>query len=245
MQSVRRQAIEALRRRLIRRSPPRSASSVHSFTTLTRQTTCGPHCHATFSAPWAATQSRGAKTLGSDVRLGNVILRKGRIYQVIKAQHSHQGRGGATIQVELRDVDTGNKTVERFRTDEAIEKVFVEDKTFTFLYKEGGSIMLMEPETFEQLEVSEELFGKAASYLKEDMAVTLQYYDGRPMSASVPTRVTCTVVEAQAHTKGQTVAPQYKRVVVDNGLTIMAPSFVEAGDHIVVNTMDDSYITRA
>ncbi|KAJ4801246.1 Elongation factor P [Rhynchospora pubera] len=245
MQSVRRYATQALRRRLIGRSPPPYAASVHSFTTLTRRTTSGTHCHATFSAPWAATQSRGAKMLGSDVRLGNVILRKGRIYQVIKAQHTQQGRGGATIQVELRDVDTGNKTVERFRTDEAIEKVFVEDKTFTFLYKEGDSIMLMEPETFEQLEVSEELFSKAASYLKEDMAVTLHYYDGKPMSASVPTRVTCAVVEAQAHTKGHTVAPQYKRVVLDNGLTIMAPPFVEAGDHIVVNTMDDSYITRA
>jgi translation elongation factor P len=182
--------------------------------------------------------------LGTDVRLGNVIQRKGRIYQVIKAQHTHQGRGGATIQVELRDVDTGNKTVERFRTDEAIEKVFVEEKTFTFLYKEGDSIMLMEPETFEQLEISKELFGKAAAYLKEDMAVTLQYYDDRPMSASVPTRVTCTVVEARAHTKGLTIAPQYKRVVLDNGLTVMAPPFVEAGDEIIVNTMDDSYFTR-
>ncbi|KAF3330198.1 putative translation elongation factor P [Carex littledalei] len=209
MQSVRRQAIEALRRRLIRRSPPPFSASSHSFTTLTKRTTSGPHCHATLSAPWAATQTRGAKMLGSDVRLGNVIQRKGRIYQVIKAQHTHQGRGGATVQVELRDVDTGNKTVERFRTDEAIEKVFVEEKTFTFLYKEGDSIMLMEPETFEQLEVSKELFGKSAAYLKEDMPVTLQYYDGRPMSASVPTRVTCTVIEARAHTKGLTAAPQH------------------------------------
>ncbi|XP_020095658.1 uncharacterized protein LOC109715182 isoform X2 [Ananas comosus] len=147
--------------------------------------------------------------------------------------------------VELRDVDTGNKTTERFRTDEAIERVFVEEKSFTFLYHEGDSVMLMEPTTFEQLEVPKEMFGKAAAYLKDDMSVTVQYYDGRPMSASVPQRVTCTVVEAQPNTKGLTAAPQYKRVVLDNGLTVLAPPFVEAGDEIVINTTDDSYMTRA
>ncbi|XP_015691198.1 elongation factor P isoform X1 [Oryza brachyantha] len=197
------------------------------------------------AAPWAAIQRRGAKMLGSEVKLGNVIQRKGRIYQVIKAQHSHQGRGGATIQVELRDVDTGNKITERFRTDEALERVFVEEKSFTYLYQEGDTVTLMEPETFEQLEVSKELFGKTAAYLKDEMKVTLQYFDGRPMSASVPPRVTCTVVEAQPHTKGITAQPQYKRVLLDNGLTVLVPSFVEAGENIVISTADDSYMTRA
>ncbi|XP_072951659.1 uncharacterized protein [Typha angustifolia] len=186
-----------------------------------------------------------SEALKFSVRLGNVIQRKGRIYQVLKAQHTQHGRGGATIQVELRDVDTGNKTTERFRTDEAIERVFVEEKSFTYLYQEGESVMLMEPSTFEQLEIRKELFGKSAAYLKDDMSVTLQYYDGRPMSASVPQRVTCTVVEAQPNTKGLTAAPQYKRVVLDNGLTVLAPPFVEAGDEIVINTTDDSYMTRA
>ncbi|OEL27667.1 Elongation factor P [Dichanthelium oligosanthes] len=181
------------------------------------------------AAPWAAIQRRGAKMLGSDV---------------IKAQHSHQGRGGATIQVELRDVDTGNKVTERFRTDEALERVFVEEKSFTYLYQEGETVMLMEPETFEQIEVSKELFGKAAAYLKDEMKVNLQYFDGRPMSATVPPRVTCTVVEAQPNTKGLTAQPQYKRVVLDNGLTVLAPPFIEVGEKIVISTADDSYMTR-
>ncbi|XP_039831671.1 elongation factor P-like isoform X1 [Panicum virgatum] len=172
-------------------------------------------------------------------------LKQGRIYQVIKAQHSHQGRGGATIQVELRDVDTGNKITERFRTDEALERVFVEEKSFTYLYQEGDTVMLMEPETFEQIEVSKDLFGKAAAYLKDEMKVNLQYFDGRPMSATVPPRVTCTVVEAQPNTKGLTAQPQYKRVVLDNGLTVLAPPFIAAGEKIVISTADDSYMTRA
>ncbi|XP_008813733.1 elongation factor P isoform X1 [Phoenix dactylifera] len=246
MQTARRRLLRAL---LFPRPPPSSSSPI---TTLARgaskpfnRALDGSLPRATLGAPWAAIQTRGAKVLGSDVRLGNVIQRKGRIYQVLKAQHTQHGRGGATIQVELRDVDNGNKVTERFRTDEAIERVFVEEKSFTYLYQEGDSIALMEPSTFEQLEVPKELFGKAAGYLKEDLTVTLQYYDGKPMSASVPQRVTCTVVEAQPYTKGLTAAPQYKRVVLDNGLTVHVPPFVEAGDKIVINTTDDSYMTRA
>ncbi|KAJ4971290.1 hypothetical protein NE237_004389 [Protea cynaroides] len=195
--------------------------------------------------PWAAVQNRGAKVLGTDVRPGNVVQRKDRVYQVLKAQHTQHGRGGATIQVELRDVDSGNKIIERFRTDEAIERVFVEDKSFTFLYTEGDSIMLMEPNTFEQIEVHKDLFGKAAAYLKDEMKVSLQLYDGKPMSASVPTRITCTVAEAQDPMKGLTATPQYKKVLLDNGLTVQAPSFIRSGDQIVMNTIENTYITRA
>uniref|UniRef100_A0A0D9W0D6 Translation elongation factor P/YeiP central domain-containing protein n=1 Tax=Leersia perrieri TaxID=77586 RepID=A0A0D9W0D6_9ORYZ len=238
MQILRRKLLEASRRLPL------------SFPTAPTAHRRGGHAHAVATlaaalrdrssgslaaAPWAAIQRRGAKMLGSEVKLGNVI----------KAQHSHQGRGGATIQVELRDVDTGNKIVERFRTDESLERVFVEEKSFTYLYQEGDIVTLMEPETFEQLEVSKELFGKAAAYLKDEMKVTLQYFDGRPMSASVPARVTCTVVEAQPHSKGITAQPQYKRVLLDNGLTVLVPPFVEAGENIVVSTADDSYMTRA
>ncbi|GAB2286977.1 hypothetical protein Dimus_021365 [Dionaea muscipula] len=161
------------------------------------------------ASPWSLSQQRGRKVLGSEVRPGNVIHRKGRVYQVLKAQHTQHGRGGASIQVELRDVDGGNKVTERFRTDEAIERVFVEEKTFTFLYAEGNTVVLMDSDTFEQTEVPKELFGKAAVYLKDDMKVTVQYYDERPMSASVPQRVTSTVVEAQTPVKGVSVTPQY------------------------------------
>ncbi|CAM0877046.1 unnamed protein product [Alopecurus aequalis] len=245
MQILRRNLLEASRRlSLLLRSPPAAAHQAHAVATLSAARR-GPSAGSLAATPWAATQRRGAKMLGSDVKLGNVIQRKGRIYQVIKYNHSHQGRGGATIQVELRDVDTGNKTVERFRTDEALERVFVEEKSFSYLYQEGDNVILMEPNTFEQLEVSKELFGKAAAYLKDEMKVSLQYFDGRPLSGSVPPRVTCTVVEAQPNTKGLTAQPQYKRVVLDNGLTVLAPPFIEVGENIIISTVDDSYMTRA
>ncbi|KAK1281697.1 hypothetical protein QJS10_CPB22g01258 [Acorus calamus] len=241
--------MHALRRRLSRVPFSPGFRLGRSFTRLTApppsSSNSGTPRGNVLESPWSALQRRGAKVLGSDVRLGNVIQRKGRIFQVLKAQHTQHGRGGATIQVELRDVDTGNKVSERFRTDEAIERVFVEDKSFTYLYTEGDSVMLMEPTTFDQLEVSKDFFGKAACYLKDNMKVTLQLFDGKPMSASVPPRVTCTVVEAQTHSKGQTAQPQYKKVLLDNGHSVMAPAFIKTGDEIVINTTDDSYITRA
>ncbi|XP_037443977.1 elongation factor P-like isoform X1 [Triticum dicoccoides] len=246
MQILRRNLLEASRRLsfLLHSPPPAAHAHAHAVATLSAARR-DPSAGSLAATPWAATQRRGAKILGSDVKLGNVIQRRGRIYQVIKSHHSHQGRGGATIQVELRDVDTGNKIVERFRTDEALERVFVEDKPFTYLYQEGDNVALMEPNTFEQLEVSKELFGKNAAYLKDEMKVTLQFFDGRALSGSVPPRVTCTVVEAQPNAKGLTATPQYKRVLLDNGLTVLAPPFVEVGENIVVSTVDDSYMTRA
>ena len=182
---------------------------------------------------------------GSEVRPGNCIRRKGRIYQVVKAQHTQHGRGGATIQVELRDIDSGSKVNEKFRTDEAIESVFTEQKSFLYLYAEDDNILLMEPNTFSQMEVSKDLFGKTAAYLKEDMKVTLHLCDGKPTSASVPKQVTCTVLEAQVPVKGSTATPQYKRVTLENGLTVLAPPFILAGDSIVIDATDDSYITKS
>ncbi|XP_042480019.1 elongation factor P isoform X2 [Macadamia integrifolia] len=246
--------MQALRRRVFKSIFPVSSSSyTHSLGALRNFHLASKHSAGTpdkllplgfLVTPWSAVQNRGAKVLGTDVRPGNVIQRKDRIYQVLKAQHTQHGRGGATIQVELRDVDSGNKITERFRTDEAIE-IFVEEKSFTFLYTEGDSVMLMEPKTFEQIEVDKDLFGKAAAYLKDEMKVNLQFYDGKPMSASVPTRVTCTVAEAQDPMKGITATPQYKKVLLDNGLLVLVPAFIRSGDQIVINTIEDTYITRA
>ncbi|CAN4121262.1 unnamed protein product [Withania somnifera] len=164
-----------------------------------------------FASPWFATQNRGVKNRGADLKPGNVIEKKGRIYQVVKAQHTTQGRGGAIIQVELRDVDSGSKSSERFRTDETIERVFVTEKSFTYLYTddETGNIVLMEP-----------------------------------MSASIPTRVTCTVAESEIPMRAS-ATPQYKKVLLDNGLTVQVPKHILEGDKIIVNTTNHSYVSRA
>ncbi|OIT39141.1 hypothetical protein A4A49_26802 [Nicotiana attenuata] len=219
-----------------------------------------------FASPWSATQVRGAKSRGADLKPGNVIEKKGRIYEVVKAQHTTQGRGGAIIQghvtctfeflsqanscfpctVELRDVDSGSKSNERFRTDEPVERVFVTEKSFTYLYTddETGNIVLMEPKTYEQLDVPKHLFGESHVYLQDDMKVSVQMYDGRAMSASIPTRVTCTVAESEIPMRAS-ATPQYKKVLLDNGVTVQVPKHILEGDKIIVNTTDNSYMSRA
>lgn len=147
--------------------------------------------------------------------------------------------------LQLRDVDSGNKLSVRFGTEESVERVFVEDKTYSCLYTEHGTVYLMDFENFEQLEVPVDIFGKAAAYLKEEMKVKLQIYDGRPLYGSVPKHVTCSVTETQINMKGATVTPRYKRALLDNGLTIQVPGYLEPGEDIIVNTEDDSYLSRA
>ncbi|KAJ0264178.1 hypothetical protein HA466_0025780 [Hirschfeldia incana] len=179
---------------------------------------------------WSALQSRGVKVNAIQLRAGNVIERSGRTFRVVESEHKQQGRGGASIQVELRDVDNGSKLNLRFGAEESVEK--------------GDTAFLIEPDTFEQVEVPLDIFGKAAVYLKEEMRVQLQLYDGRALSASVPKHVTCIIQETQLPMKGLTSAPRYKRALLDNGSTIQVPSYLEAGEKIVINTEDDSFVKR-
>ncbi|XP_075521857.1 uncharacterized protein LOC142555081 isoform X2 [Primulina tabacum] len=183
------------------------------------------------SSPWSTTQLRCARFSGADV---------------VKAQHTTQGRGGAIIQVELRDVDSGSKSNERLRTDEPVERVFVQEKSLTYLYTddETGNVVLMDPETYGQLDVPSHLFGESLAYLQDDMKVTVQLYDEKPMAASMPNRAICTVVEAADIVKGSGPMP-YKKVLLDNGRTIQAPAHVLAGEKIIVSTTDNSYIGKA
>ncbi|KAK4440425.1 Elongation factor P [Sesamum alatum] len=239
------------------RSPPAAAAASASIP-RNRQTstTCSRPIKFQLSAqapggplldsPWSATQLRRARFSGADVRPGNVIERKGKIFEVIKAQHTTQGRGGAIIQVELRDVDSGSKVNERLRTDEPVQKIFVQEKSFTYLYTddETGNIVLMEPKTYNQLEVPRHLFGESLVYLQDDMEVTVQLYDERPLSVKIPHRVTCTVTEADEALRGSGPTA-YKKVLLDNGLTVQVPAHILAGDKIVINTTDNSYASRA
>ncbi|GFP92462.1 elongation factor p [Phtheirospermum japonicum] len=222
----------------------------HNITTCTHRSRLLPSVRASgglLESPWSATQLRRARFAGADVRPGNVIERRGKIYEVVKADHTTQGRGGAIIQVELRDVDSGSKVNERLRTDEKIEKIFVEEKSLTYLYTddETGNIVLMEPDTYSQLEVPRHLFGDSLVYLQDDMTVTVQLYDERPLSASIPHRVTCSVAESDEARPGSSKSSPSKRVLLDNGVTLQAPAHIAVGDKIVVNTTNSSYVSRS
>ncbi|KAL0369362.1 UNVERIFIED_CONTAM: Elongation factor P [Sesamum angustifolium] len=177
----------------------------------------------------------------AQVRPGNVIERKDENQACTTLSHSFMYQ----MVVELRDVDSGSKVNERLRTDEPVQKIFVQEKSFTYLYTddETGNIVLMEPKTYSQLEVPRHLFGESLVYLQDDMEVTVQLYDERPLSVKIPHRVTCTVTEAAEALRGSGPTA-YKKVLLDNGLTVQVPAHILAGDKIVINTTDNSYASR-
>ncbi|KAJ7009421.1 hypothetical protein NC653_000181 [Populus alba x Populus x berolinensis] len=191
-----------------------------------------------YARPWFAIQHRGVKVNAIHLRPGNVIEKSGRIFEVVDAEHKQRGRGGAILTVllffflsilnpnyhkffhclimcevtlELRDVDSGNKQTLRFGAEEAVERVFVEERSFTCLYTEHESVYLIDLEKFEQLEVPLILFGQAAAYLKEEMKVKMQLFDGRPLSGSIPKQVTCVIKETQDHAATPRFATQLAR----------------------------------
>ncbi|PON46143.1 Translation elongation factor [Parasponia andersonii] len=212
-------------------SASRSSSDLISSPSRDGGAALGVYRRTLLGSPWCAIAARGLKVSGSSV---------------LKVDHSHEGRGKATIKVELRDVDSGNKVSQRFGTEETVERVFVEAKPYVYMCTDrDGKILLMDPDTLDQLEVNEDLFGKNAKYLQDDMRVKVEVYNGIPLSATVPKHVTCTVKEAQPPVKGIGVTPREKIAVLQNGLSIKVPPHVLAGEAVVIDTTDDSYVRRA
>jgi elongation factor P len=182
---------------------------------------------------------------GNAIRSGNVIEHKGRLWRAIKIQHVKPGKGGAYAQVELKDVRDGTKLNERFRSSETVERVRLDQKPYQFLFAEGGMYTFMDQETYEQVSVEEDLIGEPARFLQEGMVVTIESYEGSPISVMLPDSVTMELVEADPVVKGQTASSSYKPAVLENGVRIMVPPHIDAGTRVVVNTADGTYVERA
>lgn len=180
-----------------------------------------------------------------DIKPGNVLEHQGKLWIVLKRELIQPGKGGAFAQVEMRDLKTGTKTNERYRTQETVERVQLDEKEMQFLFLEGDHATFMDTDTYEQIMVDRSLIGDPADFLKDNMMVTVQLYEGTPMSVTLPQTVTMTVVEADAVVRGQTASSSYKPGKLDNGRRVMIPPHIEAGTRIVVNTSDGSYVERA
>jgi elongation factor P len=179
------------------------------------------------------------------IRPGNILEHAGRQWAVLKIQIVQPGKGGAFIQVEMRDVRTGTKTQERWRTVDKVEKLDVQEKECTYLFGDGDSITFMDQETFEQFTVPRDLVGEPGAFLQDGMLCTVDLIEGSPVSVTLPDKVVMTVTEADPVVKGQTAASSYKPGVLENGVRVLIPPFVEAGTRIVVNTADATYVERA
>lgn len=185
------------------------------------------------------------KIQANTMRPGMVIEHQDKQWTVLKIELLQPGKGGAFIQVEMRDIASGNKSNDRWRTQETVEKLEVRERDSQYLYKEDNLFTFMDTETFEQFSLSEEDLGDAASFLQDGMAVTTETIEDKPVGIKLPQNITLEVVEADAVVKGQTASSSYKPGVLENGIKVMIPPFIEAGTRIVVNTTDGTYVERA
>ncbi len=185
------------------------------------------------------------KINGNAIRPGNIIQHNNKLWVAVKTQHTQPGKGGAYLQVELKDIRDGTKLNERFRSSESVERVRLDEKEYQFLYEEGENIALMDSETFEQIHLSKEVLGDSVSFLKDGMIITVVSHEGEMVGAELPETVIMEIVEAEPVVKGQTASSSYKPAVLENGVRIMVPPHIGSGTKVVVNTADGSYVERA
>ena len=185
------------------------------------------------------------KISGVDIRPGNIIEYENGIWKVAKIQHTQPGKGGAYMQVEMKNLQDGRKTNVRFRSADTIERVRLDTKDFQFLYAEGDMLVFMDTETYEQINLPADLLGDAAAFLEDGMQVTLELWEEKPISVQLPEQIEATIVEADAVVKGQTASSSYKPAVLENGVRVMVPPHIESGTRIVVDVYERTYVGKA
>jgi elongation factor P len=185
------------------------------------------------------------KVIASSLRKGNIVELDNRLYLVLKAENFHPGKGTPTTSVDMRRISDGVKVAERWRTTEMVEKATVDDREYDFLYEDGEGYHFMNPETYEQIAVSDDVVGDDKVFLTDGMRVYLQTFDGAAIAITLPMRVTVEIAETEPVVKGQTASSSYKPAICTNGLRILVPPHIGAGTRVVINTEDNSYQGRA
>ncbi len=185
------------------------------------------------------------KINGNEIRPGNVLEHNDGLWAVVKVDHVKPGKGGAFAQVELRNLRNGSKLNERFRSADKVERVRLEQKDQQFLYEDDGMLIVMDAGTYEQIQLPAGLLGDRRPFLQDGMTITVEFHEQEALSAALPQKVTCRIVETEPVVKGQTAANSFKPAVLDNGVRVMVPPFVGPDEDIVVNTETMEYSERA
>ena len=185
------------------------------------------------------------KISGVDIRPGNIIEYEGGIWRAVKIQHTQPGKGGAYMQVEMKNLQDGRKTNVRFRSADTIERVRLDQKGYQYLYADGDQLVFMDKDTYDQISLPADLVGDAAAFLQDGMEVDLELWDEKPISVALPAQIEATIVEADAVVKGQTASSSYKPAILDNGVRVMVPPHISSGTKIVVDVYEQTYVRRA
>lgn len=185
------------------------------------------------------------KMNANDIRPGTVLDWEGNLWRVLKTMHTQPGKGGAYIQTEMKDIINGTKTNVRFRSSESVERAQLEQRPMQFLYADEDALHFMDMTTYEQTMITEDTAGEQVVWLKENMEVEVEFFNDKPVAVYLPEKITMEITEADAVVKGQTASSSYKPAKLENGETIMVPQFISAGERVVLNTSDGSYVERA
>ena len=184
------------------------------------------------------------KISANEIRVGMLLEYKDDLWQVLKTQHVKPGKGGAFAQVEMKSVNKNTKLNERFRSSETVEKASVEENNFNYLYEDENYYFFMNPKSFEQIEIKKNIVGDKGKLLTENLEVSVSFYNENPISVDLPNQVNCKIKSTDVALKGQTVSSSYKPALLDNGLSIQVPPFIEAEDEVVVDTRNLEYIKK-
>ncbi len=185
------------------------------------------------------------KINGNEIRPGNVILHQDKLWAAVKTQAVKPGKGGAFNQVELKNLIDGSKLNERFRASETVERVRLEQKDHQFLYAEGDMMVFMDLETYEQIELERDFIGERAVFLQDNMNVVVESYEGKHIGVSLPDQVVLEIVESEPVVKGQTAASSNKPAILENGLRVMVPPFIDVGEKVMIDTNEMIYLRRS
>lgn len=185
------------------------------------------------------------KISGVEIRPGNILEYEAGIWKVAKIQHTQPGKGGAYMQVEMKNLIDGRKTNVRFRSADTVEKVRLDTKDFQYLYAEGDELVFMDKDNYEQITIARDVIGDAAEFLQDGMDVVLELWEERPISVELPDTIEAEIVEADAVVKGQTASSSYKPAILSNGVRVMVPPHITAGTRIVVDVYAREYVRRA
>ena len=184
------------------------------------------------------------KINASEIRVGMLLEYKNDLWQVLKTQHVKPGKGGAFAQVEMKSVNKNTKLNERFRSSETVEKASLEETDYNYLYEDEQNYYFMNPKTFEQIEIKKNLIGEKGKLLTENLMVTVSFFNENPILIDLPNQVICKIESTDVALKGQTISSSYKPAVLNNGLNIQVPPFIEAGDDVIVDTRNLEYIKK-
>ena len=184
------------------------------------------------------------KISANEIKTGMLIEYKDDLWEVLKTQHVKPGKGGAFNQVEMKSINKNTKLNERFRSEQTVEKASIEEIKHSYIYEDEKNYFFIDQKTFEQINIQKSILREKGKLLKENLEVNVKFHDNKAIGVELPNQINCKIETTEVALKGQTVSSSYKPAILDNGINIQVPPFIESGDEIILDTRSLEYIKK-